>query len=157
MSSSSRLPRPHEQHRRAPGSAGDAARGDRPRRRLEAENLARPQTELRFEHYFHAGVDARTMIVPELPPGQSCLITSALIRVPTLLVSEGDALLYVGEEVPVSLTGYQVIEAAAGRKVAYLAQSGYRLTMIFATSASTVEEAEEEFTGEAHMLQSRRP
>lgn len=124
--------------------------------RLEVENLARPQIDLRFEHRFHAGVYARTMIVPDLPEGRGCLITSALIRVPTLLVSQGDALLYVGEDDPRFLTGYSVIEASAGRKQAYVAQSNFRLTMIFATAARTVEEAEEEFTMEAHMLQSRR-
>lgn len=123
---------------------------------IEAENLARPQTDLRFEHRLHAGVYARTMIVPELAEGKACLITAALIRVPTLLISQGDALVYVGEDAPYRLTSHQIIEAAAGRKTAYVAASGFRLTMIFATSAQTVEEAEEEFTAEAHMLQSRK-
>ncbi len=123
---------------------------------IEGENLARPQTDLRFEHRFHAGVYARTMIVPELPEGHGCLITAALIRVPTLLVSQGNALVYVGEDKPLRLSGHRVIEAAAGRKTAYVAGSGFHLTMIFATDAKTVEEAEEEFTAEAHMLQSRK-
>jgi hypothetical protein len=125
-------------------------------RRLEVENLARPQTDLRFEHHLHAGLYARTMIVPELPPGRQCLITGAFIRVPTLLVSCGDALLYVGDAAPIALRGFQVIEAQGGRKSAFLASSGYRLVMAFATSSTTVEEAEEEFTNEPHMLQSRR-
>jgi hypothetical protein len=125
-------------------------------RRLETENLARPQTELGFEHHLHAGLYARTMIVPDLGEGQRCLITGAFIQVPTLLVSHGDALVYIGEDAPVHLTGYQIIEAAAGRKQAFLAAGGFRLTMIFATSARTVEEAEEEFTPEARRLQSRR-
>ena len=125
--------------------------------RLEAENLARPQTDLRFEHDFHAGVYARTMIVPELPEDRRCLITSAFIRIPTLLIARGDALLYVGADEPRTLTGDTIVKAAAGRKQAYLAASNFRLTMIFATTATTVEEAEEEFTNEAHMLQSRKP
>jgi hypothetical protein len=125
--------------------------------RIEVENLQRPQTELRFEHHLHAGVYARTMIVPDdLPAGQGCLITGAFIRVPTLLVSCGDAMVYVGDDAPLQLTGYQVVEAAAGRKSAFFAAAGFRLTMIFATSAKTVEEAEEEFTPEADRLQSRR-
>jgi hypothetical protein len=124
--------------------------------RLEAENLARPQTDLHFEHHLHAGVYARTMIVPELPEGQRCLITGALIRLPTLLIARGDALLYVGEDEPSILAGDMIVQAAAGRKQVYLASSHFRLTMIFATTAKTVEEAEEEFTSEAHMLQSRR-
>lgn len=124
--------------------------------RIEALNLARPQTDLRFEHDFWAGVYARTMIVPELPEGARCLITSALIRLPTLLIAQGDALLYVGDDAPLALSGMTKLKADAGRKVAYLAQSDFRLTMIFATSAKTVEEAEEEFTSEAHLLQSRK-
>lgn len=125
-------------------------------RRLEAINLDRPQTALRFEHHFHAGVYARTMIVPDLADNERCLITGAFIRIPTLLVSQGEALAYVGDHEPLMLTGYRVLEAAAGRKQAFLAASGFRLTMIFATTARTIEEAEEEFTDEAHMLQSRR-
>lgn len=124
--------------------------------RLEAANLELPQTELGIEHHLHAGLYARTMCVPELADHECCLITGALIRVPTLLISNGDALAYVGDDAPLRLTGYQVIQADAGRKQAFLAKGGYRLTMLFATSAKTVEEAEEEFTHEAHMLQSRR-
>ena len=124
--------------------------------RLEAINLARPQTELRFEHDFHAGVYARTMIVPDLPKGQCCLITSAFIRIPTLLIAQGEALFYIGEDEPLTLTGSSIVQAAAGRKHACLAQANFRITMIFATSAKTIEEAEEEFTNEAYMLQSRK-
>lgn len=123
---------------------------------LEAINLAQPQTKLRFEHDFHAGVYARTMIVPDLPEGQCCLITSAFIRIPTLLIAQGDALFYIGEDEPCALTGSSIVRAAAGRKHALLAQSNFRITMIFATSVKTIEEAEEEFTNEAYMLQSRR-
>lgn len=125
--------------------------------RIEAINLARPQTDLRFEHDFYAGVYARTMIVPDLPPDSCCLITSALIRIPSLLIAQGGALLYIGQDEPRSLSGHTIIQAAAGRKQVYVAESNFRLTMIFASAAKTVEEAEEEFTDEAHMLQSRKP
>lgn len=124
--------------------------------RLEAINLQRPQTELRVEHNLHAGVYARTMIVPDLADDERCLITGAFITVPTLLISHGEALVYVGDDAPVGLAGHLIIEAAAGRKQAFVARGGYRLTMIFATTARTVEEAEEAFTSEAHRLQSRR-
>jgi len=123
--------------------------------RLEAINLARPQAELRFEHDFHAGVYARTMIVPDLPEGRCCLITSAFIRIPTLLIAQGEALFYIGEDQPRALTGSSIVQATAGRKHAILAQANFRITMIFATSSRTIEDAEEEFTNEAYMLQSR--
>ena len=125
-------------------------------RQIEAVNLTRPQTELHFEHDLHAGMYARTMIVPELAADEVCVITAVLIKVPTLVIACGDALVYVGENEPLRLTGYSVIQAAAGRRQAFIAQSGFRLTMIFPTTAETVEEAENEFTDEAEMLQSRR-
>lgn len=125
-------------------------------RQIEAVNLARPQTELRFEHDLHAGMYARTMIVPELAADEACVITAVLIKIPTLVISHGDALVYTGEHQPLRLTGHRIIRAAAGRRQAFIAQSGFRLTMIFPTKATTVAEAEEEFTDEAHLLQSRR-
>jgi len=125
-------------------------------RQIETMRMGEPQVAIRTEHVFHAGVYARTMIVPEMPKGKACLITSTLIRKATLLISHGDALVYVGADEPCRLTGHQVIEAAAGRKTAYVAASGFRLTMIFATSATTVEEAEAEFTDEPGLLLSRR-
>lgn len=125
-------------------------------REIEAINLLGSQTKLRTEHVLHGGLYARTMAVPQLGPGEACLITGALIKIATLLVSHGDALVYIGDDKPLRLAGYSVIQASAGRKQVFIAQSGFRLTMIFPTSATTVEEAEEEFTDEADMLMSRR-
>ena len=125
-------------------------------RQIEAINLARPQTELRFEHDLHAGMYARTMIVPELPTDEVCVITAALIKIPTLMISHGDALAYTGEAEPLVFTGHTITRAAAGRCQAFIAKSGFRLTMIFPTEARTVAEAEEEFTDEAHRLMSRK-
>jgi hypothetical protein len=49
-----------------------------------------------------------------------------------------------------------VLPAAAGRKQAFLAQADSHITMIFATAARSVAEAEREFTDEADNLVSRR-
>lgn len=125
-------------------------------RRMEVANSSRPQMDVRIEDDLYAGVYARTMIVPELPPGRSCLITGVFIKIPTLLLADGDALLYLGEDMPRSLTGSKIIRAEAGRKQVYLAQSHFRLTMTFATQAKTKAEAEAEFTDEPDMLQSRQ-
>jgi hypothetical protein len=57
---------------------------------------------------------------------------------------------------PLELTGYHVLPAAAGRKQALLARADTHLTMIFATRATSVAEAEAEFTDEADRLASRR-
>lgn len=120
-------------------------------RSLEAMNAARPQVPVRIEHDFHAGVYARTAYIPK-----DTLITGVLIKIPTLLIIEGDAMIYVGEEEPLHATGYNVMRAAAARKQAFVALSDVKLTMIFATQAQTVAEAEAEFTDELDLLTTRR-
>ncbi len=125
-------------------------------RRLRAEEFKKPQVALEFQHDLDAGMYARTMIVPELLPDEVCVITAALIKVPTLMISFGDALVYTGQPEPLRLTGHMITRGAAGRCQVFIAQSGFRLIMIFPTKATTIEEAEREFTDEADLLQSRR-
>jgi hypothetical protein len=79
-----------------------------------------------------------------------------LIQVPTLLIVSGDCLAFVGDE-SVRITGYHVIAANEHRKQAFQALADTTLTMIFASSALTVEAAEEEFTPQFECLLSRHP
>lgn len=125
-------------------------------RSLEAWNALRPQVPVRIEHEFWAGVYARTAYITARADGKATLFTGALIKPPTLLIMEGEALIYVGEDDPVHMSGYNVIRAAAGRKQAFVAPGDLKLTMIFATSATTVAEAEAEFTDELGLLTTRR-
>ena len=121
-------------------------------RALEAAATALPQVEIRTFHAFHAGLYARTIFVPA-----GVAITGALIKIPTLVTVSGHALLYVGEgEKPREITVYNVMSAEAGRKQVFVAVGDIAITMSFATSATTVEQAEAEFTDEAHLLLSRR-
>jgi hypothetical protein len=83
------------------------------------------------------------------------VITGALIKVATLLVAHGAAIVYVGDE-PLHLSGHTVLPASAGRKQAFVALSDVHLTMIFPTNARTVAEAEAQFTDEPELLASRR-
>lgn len=117
--------------------------------RLEAAALERAQVDMPVDHFLHGGIYARTVLVPA-----GVLITGALIKVPTVLIVRGDAVVYVGAESH-RLTGYAVLPAAAHRKQAIYALEHTHLTMIFPTSAATVEEAEAEFTDEVEKLQSR--
>ena len=119
-------------------------------RRLESLALALPQVPIETTHVLHAGLYARTIRVPA-----GVLITGALIKLATLLVIEGDVLVHA-EGGPLRLTGHHVLPAAAGRKQAFLAQADTHITMIFATAAQSVAEAEREFTDEADILASRR-
>lgn len=119
-------------------------------RELEAEAFKLPQVALETTHVFHAGMYARTIKVPA-----GVLITGALIKVATLLIVEGDAIVYMNDGTA-PLIGYHVLSAAAGRKQAFLARKDTHITMVFPTEAKTVRDAEDEFTDEADNLQTRR-
>lgn len=119
-------------------------------RELEEYTLAAPQTEIPTSHVFHAGVYARTIMVPA-----GVILTGALIKIATILIVSGNVIVYVGEESR-ELHGYNVFSASAHRKQAFIAKTDTYLTMVFATDVLTVEEAEEEFTDEFDRLSSRR-
>lgn len=119
--------------------------------RLEEASLAHmPQVQIPVDHCLHAGLYQRTVKVPA-----GIVITGALIRIATLLIVSGDCIVHV-EGGPIELHGHHVLRAEAGRKQVFVALTDTYLTMVFPTSAATVEEAEREFTEEADKLQSRQ-
>jgi len=119
-------------------------------RELEDASLQLPQVPIATEHAFHAGVYARTIMVPA-----GVVLTGVQIQVPTILIVSGDVDV-LGDAGPVRLTGYHVTLGQPGRKQAFYAYADTWLTMLFATAATTVEEAENEFTAEPERLGSRR-
>ena len=122
---------------------------DRVRR---VENILKllPQELVSTHHVIHGGMYCRTMRIPK-----GIMITGAHIKIPTILIVEGDAVVYVGDE-SVELMGYNVVPAHMNRKQAILAKTDVLLTMICATKAKTVEQAEEEFTDQFADLLSRQ-
>lgn len=118
-------------------------------RELETRLLADSQVLIPTDHILHAGMYARTIVVPA-----GVALTGALLKIATLLIISGDMILYV-DGAPHRLTGYNVFAGSAHRKQAGLAVTDTAVTMIFKTDVKTVAEAEEEFTDEAHMLWSR--
>jgi len=116
---------------------------------LEQASLQRPQVDIPTYHHFHAGMYARTIMIPA-----NTVLTGALIKIATLLIVNGEVIAYTADG-PIHLIGYHVIPAEAGRKQAFAAVVDTILTMVFPTSAKSVEEAEEEFTDEAAILFSR--
>lgn len=120
-------------------------------RELEAITRDLPQVEIATEHVLHGGMYARTICIPA-----GVVLTGVFIRVPTLLMFDGHATVNAGDEA-VTLAGHHVLAASAHRRQAFLAHADTRLTMVFATRAKTVAEAEDEFTDETHLLFSRRP
>jgi hypothetical protein len=119
--------------------------------RLEAWAATQPQVKISTQHVLHAGLYARTIM---LPAGTQ--ITGALVEVATTLIVCGDCTVALGEGRTARLTGYHVLPASGRRKQAFLAHADTYLTMVFATSAKSVGEAEEQFTAEAHKLMSRQ-
>lgn len=109
------------------------------------------ETELFTEHLLHGGMYARTITLPPFTR-----IVGALMKVPTVVITVGTGLVSVGREMK-AVAGYRVIPGCAGRKQVFVtADAPLVITMLFPTSAKTVEEAEAEFTDEAGLLLSRR-
>ena len=109
-----------------------------------------PQELVYTHHVLHGGLYSRTMRIPE-----GIIITGALIKIATLLIVQGDALVWTGNE-RVLLEGYNILPAHANRKQLFLAKTDVLLTMIFPTQAKTIEEAEREFTDQYAELASRQ-
>lgn len=118
-------------------------------RQLQALELERPQVEIPTSHIFHAGVYARTIMIPA-----GVRLVGALIKIATVLIVNGDFTVYIGEEV-VEKHGYHVFVASAGTKRAFVAHTDTYMTMIFATDVKNVDEAEMTFTDEFELLASR--
>lgn len=113
--------------------------------------LSLPQVYLTTDHILHAGVYVRTIMIPK-----GVAITGALIKRSVNLSIAGHCIVYLGDEEAREFRGYAVFTAMAHRKQVFIAQEDTFLTMFFATSAKSVEEAENEFTDEAELLMSRQ-
>lgn len=120
-------------------------------REFEQQVLSCPQVQIETQHVFHAGMYSRTIFLPA-----GTVLTGAFIVIPTILILSGDIVVY-GQEGSRRFTGYNVLCGSSDRKqVGYAIGDSYA-TMIFPTKATTIEEAEEEFTDEAAGLMSRKP
>ena len=117
---------------------------------LEDVALQMPQVDIPTDHVFHAGMYARTIMVPA-----GVMLTGAQIKIATILIISGDTLVY-GENGPTRYTGYHVALGQAGRKQAFYALQDTYLTMIFPTDAASVDTVEQKFTDEHEKLFSRK-
>lgn len=117
--------------------------------RLESMLSEQPQAEIPTEHVIHGGMYARTVRLP-----QDAVITGCLYTVPTMLTVNGHAMVLAGDGWT-ELDGYNVFPASVGRKQVFVALGPVEITMVFATKAKTVAEAEAEMTDESESLLSR--
>lgn len=118
--------------------------------RAQALIMAAPQMDITTIHTIHGGVYTRTIKIPK-----GVVIAGALIKIPTTLIFNGHAHINTGEN-GVELRGYHILPASAWRKQVIIAHEDTDLTMVFATDAKTVEEAEVQFTDEFDLLASHR-
>jgi hypothetical protein len=109
-----------------------------------------PQAEVETTHVLHAGMYARTVRVPA-----GVRAVGTLIKIPTLLIVQGDMDMWSGEDW-LEIRGYGVLPGEAGRKALFVTRSDVWMTMLFATQAQTVDEAERECTDEYEDLITRR-
>lgn len=107
------------------------------------------QIAISTDHVLHGGVYYRTLMIPA-----GVFLTGATIRVNTTLIINGKCVFYT-DGPPLAIRGSAVVPAFAGRRQAVYAEEATIITMSFATDASTVEEAEEQFTPDARRLGSR--
>ena len=114
-------------------------------RELESVLLKEPQLPLTTKHLIHGGVYFRTIQMQA-----DTLLAGAFIKIATTLVSGCVTIYMTGGGV--FFGGYNVLPASGGRKQAILAHTVSDLTMVFPTLATTVAEAEAEFTDELDLL-----
>lgn len=118
---------------------------------IEKRMLSCPQVQIKTVHVLHAGMYARTIVMPV-----DIYLTGALVKIATLLMISGDAEVLIGDGISTRITGTVVLPASAGRKQMFRTYAETTITMAFPTAATTVEEAEREFTDQHDMLMSRR-
>jgi hypothetical protein len=108
-----------------------------------------PQIPMPTEHVLHAGLYVRTIRMLD-----GNVVIGSLIRLPTVVILNGPCSVLAGDGVA-EYEGYNVIPGSAGRKSVFVARGDVDLTMIFATAAATIEDAENEVFAEADLLMSR--
>lgn len=118
-------------------------------RALESDLRRLPQVDPQTLHCIHAGMYARTVMIPA---GHS--MTGVKVTIDTILILAGDASVFNGGEL-LRLSGYHILPGSAGRKQAIHAHADTYLTMLFPTDSKTIEACENEFTDEAELLMSR--
>jgi len=117
------------------------------------EDLVNRQVQLQFhtEHIIHGGIYFRTILMPV-----GSVFSFALIKESTTVIFMGSVSVYVGDGAPIQFEGYNILPASANRKVATYAHTDVTMTMLLATDAQSVEEAEKQVTDEVDLIASHR-
>lgn len=119
-------------------------------RSIESAMMALDQVQMPVHHTIHGGVYTRSVRIPV-----GVMLAGALIKVPTTIIVNGDVTVWANDQT-MRVRGYRVLVGSVGRKQVFVAHGDTDMTMMFATSATSVDEAEREFTDEWELLMSRR-
>lgn len=119
-------------------------------RSIESAMMALDQVQMPVHHTIHGGVYTRSVRIPV-----GVMLAGALIKVPTTIIVNGDVTVWANDQT-MRVRGYRVLVGSVGRKQVFVAHCDTDMTMMFATSATSVDEAEREFTDEWELLMSRR-
>lgn len=117
---------------------------------VSREIIKYEQCPVHTRHLIHGGMYARTIV---LEPDTK--MVGSIIARPTILIVHGRSSVLSGDS-RIELEGYSVLAGSPGRKQFFWTHSRVDMTMLVATSAKTVEDAENEVFGEADLLISRR-
>ena len=110
-----------------------------------------PRVVCATQHTLHDGIYSRTLFMPK-----GSVVAGVVIKTATTLILSGKMAIYIGSDV-VHIDGYNVIPTLGDRKqVVYAIEDSYA-TLLFKTTAQTIEEAEKAMTDEYECLQSRQP
>lgn len=118
-------------------------------RSVESAMMALDQVQMPVHHTIHGGVYTRSVRIPV-----GVMLAGALIKVPTTIIVNGDVTVWANDQT-MRVRGYRVLVGSVGRKQVFVAHGDTDMTMMFATSATSVDGAEREFTDEWELLMSR--
>lgn len=109
------------------------------------------EVPLPLHQQLHDGIYTRTVWQPK-----GTILVAARVRVATTIILDGDQCVAGASETPIRFKGRQILAAAPGRKVVVLAYEDSVCTTCFRTNATSVSEAEREYTDEWAKLQNVR-
>lgn len=107
--------------------------------------------DIKIKHDICGNLYSRYCRVPK-----DVVIVGALLKVPTLLIINGDCIVYDGQKTQ-RVTGYKMIQGQAYRQSAFRALEDTQLTMLATVQGcSTVQEAQKYITDQSMLLTNHR-
>lgn len=109
------------------------------------------QADIEIKHDLCGNLYSRYCFIPK-----DVVVVGALLKVPTLLIVNGDCVIFDGEKTQ-RVTGYKMLQGQAYRQSAFRALEDTSLTMLAVVEGcSTVEEAEKFITDQSALLTNHR-